>query len=353
MGARASAGKTLLASTLSWSTSTTKSKMGYCVGNTALTVYSKVSTSLLWTWQILLNRWTKLNSVTWQNWEYILMNSEGLWREQQAYICNFKEHWLTVRKLGHQWFNLNSLLSYPELISNTYLALFLKQLQHEGYSIFVVDGNLPPSEADETLRLHPAVQTTKPKLLSEISEERRHSKEDGDLKAALAASLASVGSSHEKHDGPPHSGEYYELLAAMQLSLENASPSKSQSSAKRDLQPNVSRYSDRASPQSQVNAEHSSEDENLQAAIRLSLGQHSPEIVDDDLERALQLSMSVEAEQGSPVGPSPGEPSSSDHRACVNLADRIPEATATHTAEEPDLEEIRQRRLAFLSKQTP
>ncbi|XP_069179765.1 ataxin-3 isoform X3 [Procambarus clarkii] len=273
--------------------------------------------------------------------------------EQQAYICNFKEHWLTVRKLGHQWFNLNSLLSYPELISNTYLALFLKQLQHEGYSIFVVDGNLPPSEADETLRLHPAVQTTKPKLLSEISEERRHSKEDGDLKAALAASLASVGSSHEKHDGPPHSGEYYELLAAMQLSLENASPSKSQSSAKRDLQPNVSRYSDRASPQSQVNAEHSSEDENLQAAIRLSLGQHSPEIVDDDLERALQLSMSVEAEQGSPVGPSPGEPSSSDHRACVNLADRIPEATATHTAEEPDLEEIRQRRLAFLSKQTP
>nr|XP_045596395.1 ataxin-3-like [Procambarus clarkii] len=223
----------------------------------------------------------------------------------------------------------------------------------KGYSIFVVDGNLPPSEADETLRLHPAVQTTKPKLLSEISEERRHSKEDGDLKAALAASLASVGSSHEKHDGPPHSGEYYELLAAMQLSLENASPSKSQSSAKRDLQPNVSRYSDRASPQSQVNAEHSSEDENLQAAIRLSLGQYSPEVIDDDLERALQLSMSVEAEQGSPVGPSPGEPSSSDHRACVNLADRIPEATATHTAEEPDLEEIRQRRLAFLSKQTP
>lgn len=31
-----------------------------------------------------------------------------------------------------QWFNLNSLLTGPELISDTYLALFLAQLQQEG-----------------------------------------------------------------------------------------------------------------------------------------------------------------------------------------------------------------------------
>ena len=55
-----------------------------------------------------------------------------IFRTQQAYICNFKEHWFTVRKLGHQWFNVNSLLQYPELISDTYLSLFLIQLQHEG-----------------------------------------------------------------------------------------------------------------------------------------------------------------------------------------------------------------------------
>uniref|UniRef100_A0A4W3GXV9 ubiquitinyl hydrolase 1 n=1 Tax=Callorhinchus milii TaxID=7868 RepID=A0A4W3GXV9_CALMI len=48
-----------------------------------------------------------------------------------------------------QWFNLNSLLMGPELISDTYLALFLAQLQQEGYSIFVLRGDLPECEADE------------------------------------------------------------------------------------------------------------------------------------------------------------------------------------------------------------
>ena len=50
----------------------------------------------------------------------------------KAYVCNFREHWFTIRKIGNQWFNLNSLLTFPELISDTYLSLFLKQLQHEG-----------------------------------------------------------------------------------------------------------------------------------------------------------------------------------------------------------------------------
>ena len=52
--------------------------------------------------------------------------------QQSAYICNFRDHWFTVRKLGYQWFNLNSLLTGPELISDTYLSLFLTQLQQEG-----------------------------------------------------------------------------------------------------------------------------------------------------------------------------------------------------------------------------
>uniref|UniRef100_A0A8C9YZU4 ubiquitinyl hydrolase 1 n=1 Tax=Sander lucioperca TaxID=283035 RepID=A0A8C9YZU4_SANLU len=50
---------------------------------------------------------------------------------EKAFICNYKEHWFTIRKLGQQWFNLNSLLTGPELISDTYLALFLAQLQQE------------------------------------------------------------------------------------------------------------------------------------------------------------------------------------------------------------------------------
>uniref|UniRef100_A0A8C2UKK0 Ataxin-3 n=1 Tax=Chinchilla lanigera TaxID=34839 RepID=A0A8C2UKK0_CHILA len=50
---------------------------------------------------------------------------------EKSFICNYKEHWFTDRKLGKQWFNLNSLLTGPELISDTHLALFLAQLQQE------------------------------------------------------------------------------------------------------------------------------------------------------------------------------------------------------------------------------
>ncbi|XP_042235694.1 ataxin-3-like isoform X2 [Homarus americanus] len=219
--------------------------------------------------------------------------------EQQAYICNFKEHWLTVRKLGHQWFNLNSLLSQPELISNTYLALFLTQLMHEGYSIFVVDGKLPPSEADETLRLHPAQQTTKPRLLSEVSDERNNSNEDSDLKAALAASLANVASSQGE---PSHVEGHDDLQAAIQMSLQKASTLHKP---------------------------------------------HTP-TEDDDLERALQLSLSTESEKNSPSDHSAGYSSTKNQ---LPHSHHSPEAAASSTHDEPDVEEIRKRRLAFLSKQ--
>lgn len=52
----------------------------------------------------------------------------------KAYICNYKGHWFTIRKLGNQWFNLNSMLNGPQLISDTYLAMYLAQLLQEGKS---------------------------------------------------------------------------------------------------------------------------------------------------------------------------------------------------------------------------
>lgn len=50
----------------------------------------------------------------------------------KAYICNYKDHWFTIRRIGNQWFNLNSVSSGPKLISDTYLEMFLAQLQQEG-----------------------------------------------------------------------------------------------------------------------------------------------------------------------------------------------------------------------------
>lgn len=105
--------------------------------------------------------------------ELILFNSQEYQSlqinpiDERAFICNYKEHWFTVRKIGKQWFNLNSLLTGPELISDTYLALFLAQLQQEGYSIFVIKGNLPDCEADQLLQMIRVHQAQRPKLIGE------------------------------------------------------------------------------------------------------------------------------------------------------------------------------------------
>ena len=72
-----------------------------------------------------------------------------------AYICNLREHWLTIRRFGGQFFDLNSISTVPKLISDTYLSLYLTQLQQSGYSIFIINGVLSTCAADEKLLNHP------------------------------------------------------------------------------------------------------------------------------------------------------------------------------------------------------
>ena len=99
------------------------------------------------------------------------------------YLTDCREHWFAIRRLGNQWFNLNSLLEGPELVgltheeletvfvqvSNSYLGEFLAQLQQEGYSIFLVTGTLPECDADLVLQAVPAVQAVPPRLLSDVA----------------------------------------------------------------------------------------------------------------------------------------------------------------------------------------
>ena len=66
-----------------------------------------------------------------------------------AFICNFQSHWFTIRRFTEQWVDLNSHLKRPSLISDTYLSIYLTQLVQEGYSIFVVKGELPFCIADQ------------------------------------------------------------------------------------------------------------------------------------------------------------------------------------------------------------
>ena len=149
---------------------------------------------------------------------------------QKAYICNYKEHWFTVRKIGRQWFNLNSLLTGPELISNTYLSLFLTQLQREGYAIFVVSGILPSCTADTTLADLTVVQHEKPRLLSELQKTKNagaeqpsvdvrnqnrglSEEEERELQEVLRMSIESNAEA-----------ERLQLEAALAMSLQSTSP---------------------------------------------------------------------------------------------------------------------------------
>ncbi|VDK32224.1 unnamed protein product [Taenia asiatica] len=106
---------------------------------------------------------------------------------QRAFICHFDMHWLAIRRLGYQWFDLNSLHSRPRLISNTYLSIYLAQLNSERYSIWFVTGHLPECEADQYLMLYPISETylTQPSR----SSGSRKTEKDADLQKALALSL--------------------------------------------------------------------------------------------------------------------------------------------------------------------
>ncbi|RZC37275.1 Josephin domain containing protein [Asbolus verrucosus] len=133
--------------------------------------------------------------------------------KMQAFICNYQSHWFTIRRIGNQWFNLNSLLAKPVLISDTYLSLFLAQLKNEGYSIFVVFGELPPCTADEIIRCNPVMAPTRPTLTSTSSYE-----DDPELQAALKLSLS------QEFDSNPSNSEDEELQRALMLSLSCDNP---------------------------------------------------------------------------------------------------------------------------------
>ncbi|XP_040598548.1 ataxin-3 isoform X6 [Mesocricetus auratus] len=140
-----------------------------------------------------------------------------------------------------QWFNLNSLLTGPELISDTYLALFLAQLQQEGYSIFVVKGDLPDCEADQLLQMIKVQQMHRPKL---IGEELAQLKEQSVLKADLERVLEAAdgaGILDEDEDDLQRAlaisrqeidmeDEEADLRRAIQLSMQGSSRSMSQDS---------------------------------------------------------------------------------------------------------------------------
>ena len=68
-----------------------------------------------------------------------------------GFICNRAAHWFAIRKINDHYWNLNSTLEKPEIISHFKLAAEMQALQDAGYSVFCVLDNLPESCTSEAM----------------------------------------------------------------------------------------------------------------------------------------------------------------------------------------------------------
>jgi ataxin-3 len=172
-----------------------------------------------------------------------------------AYLLNRDDHWYAVRRLptaggSPAWFNLNSLLRAPELISEFFLSAYLTQLKADGYSIFVVTppGGLPPPVAPGAAHRYPAATLHSVGSIlaargggdalrrSAAKRARDDAAHDPQLAAAPAASLAAPpgggrgggggwGAGHGGGGGGGGDAGYEaQLAAALSASLADAAP---------------------------------------------------------------------------------------------------------------------------------
>jgi Ataxin-3 len=61
----------------------------------------------------------------------------------EGFICNREAHWFAIRKINGRFWNLNSTLEKPTLISHFGLATEIQGLQNQGYSVFCISDGLP------------------------------------------------------------------------------------------------------------------------------------------------------------------------------------------------------------------
>uniref|UniRef100_A0A7S0XME4 ubiquitinyl hydrolase 1 n=1 Tax=Elphidium margaritaceum TaxID=933848 RepID=A0A7S0XME4_9EUKA len=177
---------------------------------------------------------------------------------ETGFICNLQAHWFAIRRIGGQWYNLNSLSGLPETtalpttISNFYLSAFLSTLQNDGYSIFVVRSDkwphlhsydaeqlLPPYAKWYLVSSIKARTDTYPKeLLAQVNKSRNGDHvtgmgwggtgtqgmtQDQMLEYAMMQSMGGGGGAQSTNANAPHgyglANEDPELAEALKLSV--------------------------------------------------------------------------------------------------------------------------------------
>jgi len=115
-----------------------------------------------------------------------------------------EDHWFSMRRFGQQWVNLNSTLSAPELLTDTYFNMLLSTLQQEGGRLFVVFGELPFCEADEmfsTLRRGEDGRYLDESTGHRLGSSSDHLDQSAALERDLRLSLAKTPAEAVRHKG--------------------------------------------------------------------------------------------------------------------------------------------------------
>lgn len=71
--------------------------------------------------------------------------------EFQGFLCHKSDHWFAIRQIGGRFWNLNSTLELPVVISHFKLAIEMAAWQNEGYTIFCIPSGLPDGGLKPTL----------------------------------------------------------------------------------------------------------------------------------------------------------------------------------------------------------
>merc|ERR1719316_2558561 len=79
--------------------------------------------------------------------------------KETAFILNKREHWFSLRRIGMEWFDLNSCMRTPQHYTAADVRFHIRDAVQQGYSVFVVRGAFPNCALEEnSKKLIEAVQ---------------------------------------------------------------------------------------------------------------------------------------------------------------------------------------------------
>lgn len=79
--------------------------------------------------------------------------------KETAFILNKNEHWFSLRRIGREWFDLNSCLKTPRHYTDGDVRFHISDAVKEGYTVFAVRGSFPKCALeDDHKKLIEAIQ---------------------------------------------------------------------------------------------------------------------------------------------------------------------------------------------------